>query len=98
MINVGERIIYLRKEKNITTNKLANMSGVSQSFLRDIELGNKTPTVETLFYICTALNISLKDFFDTAPTDIHPVLHNALSKFSVEEQIKLADFLEIIKK
>ena len=31
---------------------------------RDIELGNKNPTIEFLSYICEALNISLKDFFD----------------------------------
>ena len=30
----------------------------------EIELGNKKPTIETLSYICDALEISLKDFFD----------------------------------
>lgn len=63
-MDVGERIRYFRERKNITVNKLANMSGVSQSYLRDIELGNKQPTVEYLEYICFGLNITLKEFFD----------------------------------
>ena len=58
-----KRITYLREQKGITVNKLANLAGISQSFLREIELGNKKPTIETLSYICDALEISLKDFF-----------------------------------
>ena len=61
---IGERITFFRTQKNITINKLATQAGISQSFLRDIELGNKKPSVETLSYICDALKISLKDFFD----------------------------------
>ena len=63
MINVGQRITMLRQAKGITTNKLANLSGISQSFLRDVELGNKNVTVEFLSYICDSLEISLCDFF-----------------------------------
>ena len=40
-MNVGEKITFYREKKNITVNKLANMSGVSQSYLRDLELGKK---------------------------------------------------------
>lgn len=39
------------------------LSGISQSYLRDIELGNKNPTVEILSIICSALEITLQDFF-----------------------------------
>ena len=63
-MNIGEKIKFFRTQKNITINKLATQAGISQSFLRDIELGNKKPSVETLSYICGALKISLRDFFD----------------------------------
>ena len=62
-MNVGKRIKELRIKKGITVNKLANVSGISQSYLRDIELGNKQPTVEYLSYICDGLGISLATFF-----------------------------------
>lgn len=68
-MNVGERIKELRQEKNITVNKLANLAGVSQSYLRDLELGKKQPTVEYLEYICEALNISLEKFFSEKEID-----------------------------
>lgn len=97
-MNVGERIKYLREQKNITVNKLANLAGVSQSYLREIELGNKQPTVEYLEYICWALNISLKEFFSENDMTIHPYLASALSNLSNEEQLKLADFLNSISK
>jgi transcriptional regulator with XRE-family HTH domain len=63
-LEVNERITFLRKQKGLTVNKLANEAGISQSFLREIELGNKKPTIETLSLVCNALDISLKDFFD----------------------------------
>ncbi|MCI1958013.1 MAG: helix-turn-helix domain-containing protein [Clostridia bacterium] len=63
-MEVNERITFLRKQKGLTVNKLANEAGISQSFLREIELGNKKPTIETLSLVCSALDISLKDFFD----------------------------------
>ena len=49
-MNVGERIKELREKRGLTVNKLANLAGISQSYLRDVELGNKNPTVETLSY------------------------------------------------
>ena len=42
-MNVASRIIYLREQKGLTTNKLANMAGISQSHLREIELGLRNP-------------------------------------------------------
>ena len=61
--DVSKRITYLRTQKNYSVNKLANAAGISQSFLRDVELGNKNITVEYLSYICEALDITLADFF-----------------------------------
>lgn len=75
--NVGERIKYFRSQKNYSVNKLATMAGISQSFLRDVELGNRNITVNNLSYVCDALDISLSDFFsDSLPAQItdEPVL------------------------
>ncbi len=90
-MNVGERIRTLREQKNITVNKLANLSGVSQSYLRDLELGNKQPTVEYLEYICYGLGITLKDFFESE--DKEEPLNAAISKLNSTQKKLLADFL-----
>lgn len=63
-MNIGSKIVELRKQKNMTTNKLANRAGIAQSYLRQVELGNTIPTIEKLSYILEVLNVSLKDFFD----------------------------------
>lgn len=97
-MNVSERIVSLRTSKNITTNKLANMAGISQSYLRDIELGIKNPTVEILRYICDALDISLQTFFLENEEKISPILLSAIEKLSEEEQLKLANLINEIKK
>lgn len=97
-MNVGKRIIELREKRGLTTNKLANISGVSQSYLREIEIGKKNPTVEMLSYICFALKISLQDFFATEENKLNPFLLSAIEKLSENEQIKLAEFLNEMKK
>lgn len=63
-MDIGKQIKQFRITKGYTVNKLANLAGISQSYLRDVELGNKNPTVETLSYVCEALQISLADFFN----------------------------------
>lgn len=63
-MDIGKRITYLRSQKGYTVNKLANKAGISQSYLREIELGNKNPTVEILSYLCEVLELSLSEFFD----------------------------------
>lgn len=96
-MDVGKRIVELRKQQNLTTNKLATLAGISQSYLRDVELGNKNPTVEFLTYICHGLQISLASFFASEPLQIDPRLVTILQKMSPDEQSKLADFLITIK-
>ncbi len=86
----------LRERKGLTVNKLANNAGLSQSFLRDIELGNKNPTVETLSLFCDALDISLSDFFNEEKTEINPFLISALKKLSDSQQQKLSEFINCL--
>ena len=90
-MDIGARIRYFREKKNITVNRLANISGVSQSYLRDVELNNKQPTVEYLEYICFGLGITLKDFFSTdEPQD---ELAQATSKLTSEQKELLIKFI-----
>lgn len=67
-MNVGEavrlRIMELCRENNITVNKLAMLSGITQSTLNNIISGrNNSTTIATIKKICDGLDISLVDFF-----------------------------------
>lgn len=73
-MEVGKRISELREKRGLTTNKLANLCGLSQSFVRSVELGEKGITVENLGLICEVLHVSLRDFFDV-PTHINDLNH-----------------------
>jgi len=63
-MDIGHRIIELREAKGWSTNRLANLCGLSQSFLRSVELEEKGISVENLALLCETLGISLRDFFD----------------------------------
>ncbi len=59
------RIDNLCKERNITLNKLSTLSGITQSTLENLILGNtKYPRIITISYICQGLQIELADFFN----------------------------------
>ena len=91
-MEVGKRIRQLREQKNYTLNRLANHAGVSQSYLRDVELENKNPTIEYLSYICDALGISLEFFFTDA--EKQDELIYTVKKLTPEQREKLSDFLK----
>ena len=63
---VAKRIIELCNERNIATNNLANISGVSPSTVYSM-LNNKSlnPGVVSIKKLCDGLEISLREFFDS---------------------------------
>ena len=69
-MRIGEaaklRITELCDERKITLNKLATISGITQSTLNNITGGrNKSATISTIKKICDGLDISIKDFFNS---------------------------------
>lgn len=92
-MDVAQRLIELRNLRGITTNKLANLAGVSQSHLREIEMGSRNPTVETLSYFCDALGVTLGEFFNDSKNELNPFLVSAAKSLSDEQQKALADFI-----
>lgn len=98
---VGERIRELRKEHNMTTNKLAELCNTSQSVISKLENGHRIPDVPTLKKICEVFDITLADFF--APENISkPVgdnleeLLNSAKELNSEQIKSLSNFLKTI--
>lgn len=60
MVNSAKKITHLRKQRDLSQEKLACLAGVSNNTLINIEAGkNPNPTVTTLKKIAKALGISV---------------------------------------
>lgn len=57
MLEIGSLIVKLRTKKGITQEVLAQTAGISQSYLSQIERGQKIPTIDSLQKISLALDI-----------------------------------------
>ena len=55
MFDIGARIKELRVAQSLSTNKLSNLAGLSQSYVRKLEKGECRPTIETVELLCHAL-------------------------------------------
>ena len=60
---LGQRIKYLRKSKNITQEKLAEITNMDITSLSKIETGRNYPQPETLEKIANALGIEISQLF-----------------------------------
>ena len=64
---VRSRILELCRQRHITINRLATLSGVTQSTLNNIVSGrNNSATIKKL---CDGLDITLRDFFNVPAFD-----------------------------
>lgn len=62
---ISKRINKLCDDHNITPNKLATLSGITQSTINSILKGeSKNPRIDTVMKICIGLEIEFNDFFD----------------------------------
>lgn len=61
---VGENIRNYLNEKGIKQTFLAEKTGLSNSCVSDICLGNRKIAIEEYFKICKALNVSFDTFYD----------------------------------
>lgn len=67
---VKNRILYLCNEKRMTLNKLATVSAIPPSTLKNILYGkSNNPGIVTIKMICDGFGITLAEFFSTPEFD-----------------------------
>ncbi|KGO15066.1 helix-turn-helix domain-containing protein [Clostridium botulinum] len=84
---IGRNLNNIRKQKNMSLDKVAELTGVSKAMLAQIEKGRSNPTVSTLWKIATGLNVSFSYFMEEDSEIIH-VCHNDI-KYIVEDNSKM---------
>ena len=88
---LGVRIQEIRKSKNMTQEKLAEVIGLNVPNLSNIERGKKFVSAETLEKIIKALNINESELFDFAHIKSRDELLNLIInilKNSTDKDIK----------
>lgn len=91
---IYNRILELCEEYGWTMNRLAEMSGMTQSTMYSYRYRNSIPKVETLIAICDALGITLTKFFLVKDDDVDE-LYVVLSQLSHDSRQLL---MEVAKK
>lgn len=97
-MDIGKRLKNIRNAKNISTYRLAKMTGISQPVISKLENGNRKADFDMIEKICSALEITLIDFFNVDGQEMSPeyleLLKNA--KELTPEQLQILN--DIIKK
>lgn len=60
---ISERIIQLKKEKNIKTNELAELLDTEESFIRKVESKANKYNIHHIFLLADYFNVSIDEFF-----------------------------------
>ena len=66
----SENIKRIRKTKKLTQVTLAARSGLSHSYICDLEAGDANPTLTTLQKLAAGLDITIIDLFSFLPEEI----------------------------
>lgn len=61
---VGQRLRSLREERELTQEQLAARAGVHRTFVGKVERGESATTVDSVAVFCSALGVTLADFFE----------------------------------
>lgn len=69
MIEVGQQLRTLRRERKLTLQQLAAMTGLSRAFIGQIEAGSANPSVGTLKKVADAMGVPMGALFTNGASD-----------------------------
>ena len=64
---VGANFARIRRERGLTQEQVAELSGFSQQYISGLESGRRNPTIVTLFELAVALGVSHLALMQPAP-------------------------------
>jgi transcriptional regulator with XRE-family HTH domain len=67
---LGQRLRALRKQRGLSQERLGRRSRLSGKFIGEVERGEKSISVDSLYHVATALRVPLR-----ALTDVQPNRH-----------------------
>lgn len=82
---VGERIRYFRKERGLSQEELAYRASLHNTYIGQLERGEKNATIESLAKISAALDITIAELFEDNSR------HPKVLSFELEEMERLLE-------
>lgn len=64
LLAFGNRLKELRKERNLTQAQLAEKVDVSMNFIGMVERGERNTTIDKMFKLAQALEVTLAKFYE----------------------------------
>src|SRR5256885_1870838 len=61
---LGQRLRALRKQRLLSQERLGERSGLSGKFIGEVERGEKSISIDSLYHVATALEVPLRDLTD----------------------------------
>jgi len=61
---IGQRLRALRKERGLTQDRLGELSGLSGKFIGEVERGQKSISIDSLYAVAVALRTPLPSLVD----------------------------------
>ena len=65
---LGEFLRSLRKDRGLSQQRLGQRSGLSGKFIGEVERGVKSISIDGLYHIAVALDVTLRDLVDMSRT------------------------------
>ena len=93
------KIKECRKSKNISLYKLSKSSGISISYLRDLENNRKSnPSLLVIYKIALLLNVHIEDLFYTDLENLRKLLYETIERtgYTSKETISISNLIDII--
>lgn len=88
-MSIGDKLKKLRKENNLTLKELHNKTGISISFISDIENKRRNPSIDNLKVLAQALNTSVSDLLDENSKTNETTTLNEKDKKSINKDLKI---------
>ncbi|HWR40640.1 MAG TPA: XRE family transcriptional regulator [Patescibacteria group bacterium] len=82
---IGHNLYDIRKKKNLSLDKAAELTGVSKPMLGQIERGLSNPSVTVLWKIATGLNVSFSYFLNDSGSEVRHVSFKDLRPVQEED-------------
>jgi transcriptional regulator with XRE-family HTH domain len=103
-MRLKDKLRELRTGRNLTLKNLAEVTGLSVSYLSDIERGRTNPSLKTVEALAEALEVSVQTLLvgvefveETNPDDLPEGLKQLISDSEFSDEIN-SDWIELLSK